>query len=77
MTVVQRLQAPTPKFFKLLRNIGLVLAAMSGAVMASPITLPKDVITIAGYVAVAGSIMTAVSQAAVKDESEHDDGDDS
>lgn len=77
MNVVQRLQAPTPKFFQILRNIGLVLAAISGAVMASPVTLPENIITIAGYVAVAGSMMTAVSQAAVKDEAERDDGADS
>lgn len=65
MNVVERLCAPTPKFFKKLRAIGLVLAAAGGAVIAAPVALPAAVITAAGYVIVAGSVATAVSQAVV------------
>lgn len=67
MNIISRMQAPTPKFFKILRTVGLALAAASAAVIAAPITLPAAVITVAGYVAVAGSVMTAVSQTAVDD----------
>lgn len=71
------MQAPTPKFFKVLRNIGLALAAASGALLAAPVALPAAVVTLAGYLAVAGTVVTAVSQTAVvKDgdnESVHDD----
>ncbi len=65
MTVVERVKAPTPKFFKTLRTIGIALAAAGGALLAAPIALPAAVISIAGYVVLAGGVMTAVSQTAV------------
>lgn len=70
MNVVERVKAPTPKFFKVLRTVGLALAAAGGTLLAAPIALPAAVITIAGYATVAGSVMTAVSQAAVQEEKE-------
>lgn len=70
MNVVQRMKAPTPKFFKVLRTVGLSLAAAGGALLTAPVSLPALVITLAGYVTVAGSVITAVSQAAVEDKSE-------
>lgn len=66
MSVVERVKAPTPKFFKILRTIGLAFATAGGALLAVPIALPAAVISIAGYVALAGSVMTAVSQTAVE-----------
>jgi hypothetical protein len=68
MNIIDRLRAPTPKFFKVLRTIGISLAAISGAIMAAPIALPAAVVTIAGYLAVAGAVVTAVSQTAVETE---------
>ena len=62
------MKAPTPKFFRVLRTIGLALAAASGALLAAPIALPAAVITIAGYAAVAGTVATAVSQTAIPKE---------
>jgi hypothetical protein len=65
MKFIERLSAPTPKFFKKVRNIGLVLAAVSGTLLAAPIALPAIVIQIAGYLAVASSVASAVAQTAV------------
>ena len=65
MNVVQRVKSPTPPFFKTLRTIGLALAAIGGAILASPIALPAGLIAAAGYVALAGGVVTAVSQTAV------------
>lgn len=65
MSVVERVKAPTPKFFKTLRTIGIVLAAVGGTILAAPVSLPAAVVTVAGYVAMAGSVITAVSQTAV------------
>lgn len=65
MSVVERLKAPTPKFFKTLRTIGLTLAAVGGAILTAPVAVPAALITIAGYVALAGGVMTAISQTAV------------
>ena len=73
MNIVQRAKAPTPKFFRVLRTIGLALAAASGALLAAPIALPAAVITVAGYLTVAGSVATAVSQVAVQKEDDDDD----
>lgn len=63
--LVQRIQEPTPKFFRKLRNIGLALTAVSGVIATAPVTLPALVVSVAGYLAVAGGIASAVSQAAV------------
>ena len=63
MTLNERIQSPTPKFFKKVRNIGLVLAAVSATLIASPVALPAVVVQVAGYLAVAGSVASAVSQA--------------
>jgi hypothetical protein len=65
MSIVERLLSPTPTFFQKLRNIGLVLAAVSAALVATPVALPAIVTTIAGYLAVAGTVLSAVSQIAV------------
>jgi uncharacterized membrane protein HdeD (DUF308 family) len=62
MNIIKRVKSPTPKFFKVLRNIGLVLAAVGGTILAAPVGLPAIVVTIGGYVAVAGGVISAVSQ---------------
>lgn len=62
MSILKRATARTPKFFKTLRNIGLVLAAVGGCLITSPIVLPVTVVSIAGYLTVAGSVISAVSQ---------------
>lgn len=68
--IINRMADKTPKFFKLLRTIGLALVTASTAIFAAPVELPALVNTIAGYVAVAGSVMGAVSQTAVMNEEE-------
>ena len=66
--IIQRAKKPTPGFFKKLRNIGLVLVAVSTAIATAPITLPAVVITAAGYAAVAGGVISAVSQITTENE---------
>jgi uncharacterized membrane protein HdeD (DUF308 family) len=70
MNIIKRVKYPTPKFFKVLRNIGLVLAAVGRTILAAPVALPAIVVTIGGYVAVAGGVISAVSQLT----NEKDDG---
>jgi uncharacterized membrane protein HdeD (DUF308 family) len=62
MNLIKRAKAPTPKFFKVLRNIGLALAAVGGTVLAAPVALPVVITSIGGYLAVAGGVLSAVSQ---------------
>jgi energy-converting hydrogenase Eha subunit G len=59
--------APTPTFFRKVRTIGLILAAVSATILATPIALPALVVQVAGYLAVAGSVATAVAQTATED----------
>ena len=54
----------------MLRNVGLGLAAAGGILVASPIAIPAIVVTIGGYMIVAGSVATAVSQAVTTSEGE-------
>ena len=68
MNLTERAKAPTPKFFRVLRTIGLSLLAVSGSIIAAPIALPASIVTIAGYVAVAGGVLSAVSQVTVDDQ---------
>lgn len=75
MKLVERLKAPTPKFFRVLRNVGLALAAAGGALLTAPIALPVAVTTVAGHTTVAGGVITAVSQTAVDGEKDCKDDD--
>ena len=68
MNIIKRIQAPTPKFFKVLRTIGLVLAAVGGTILATPVALPTVIISVGGYIAVAGGVISAVSQLTTTDE---------
>lgn len=68
--IVNRASAPTPKFFKVLRSVGLALAAIGGTILAAPVALPVVVTTIGGYVAVAGGVLTAASQLTTTNDSE-------
>lgn len=72
MNLIQRVKAPTPKFFKVLRSIGLGLAAVGGTILAAPIALPVVITSIGGYLAVAGSVVLAVSQVTTLNEAEHE-----
>ncbi|MBX2948118.1 MAG: hypothetical protein KF704_02475 [Crocinitomicaceae bacterium] len=60
----------TPPFFKKLRLAGLIIAAVGTTVLAAPIALPAVAVTIASYLATAGAVATAVSQAAIGDGSD-------
>jgi uncharacterized membrane protein HdeD (DUF308 family) len=60
--IVDRIKAPMPKFFKVLRNIGLIMAGVGTVLLTAPVSLPVTVVTIGGYLVTAGGVATAVSQ---------------
>lgn len=72
MNIIERMKCPTPPFFKKLRAVGLVLAAVGGVLVASPIALPAAVVTVGGYLIVGGSVATAVSQTVTCREEENE-----
>ncbi len=67
-TLIQRLTAPTPRFFRSVRTVGLVISAIGAGILASPVMLPAVVVSIGGYLALAGGIITTVAQTAVEKE---------
>jgi hypothetical protein len=64
-TLVERVMAPTPKFFRLIRTIGVVIGLVGASILASPVVLPAAIVTVGGYLVLAGSIATGVAQTAV------------
>lgn len=72
MNFVERIKAPTPKFFRVLRSIGLALLAISGSLIAAPVVLPVAIVSVAGYVAVAGGVISAISQITVDDDAKQE-----
>ena len=66
LNVLERVTAPTPNFFKTIRNWGLVLGALGGTLIAVPVALPAWLLAAAKVLVVAGSVAAVVSQTAVK-----------
>lgn len=67
MNLIERFKAPTPKFFRVLQKVGLAILAISGTIVAAPVALPAVVVSTAGYLAVAGGMISAISQITVDD----------
>jgi len=69
MNLVERLKAPTPKFFqkvqKVVIKIGVVAGTLLGLAATGQINLPGKAGEILKVVVTAGTVITAVSQAAV------------
>jgi len=68
LNLVDRVLEPTPKWFRIVRNLGLALSAVGGVLVAAPMALPAAVVTVGGYLLLGGSIIGAVSQTAVSAE---------
>lgn len=68
LNLVSRMAAPTPKWFRIVRNIGLTLTALGGVLVAAPVALPAAVISVGGYLLLGGTLLGAVSQTAVSSE---------
>ena len=68
LNIVERALAPTPKWFKILRTVGIALASIGGTIIAAPVALPVGLVSGAGYLVLGGSIISVVSQTAVKAE---------
>lgn len=60
----------TPPFFKKLRLAGLIVTAVGTTVLTAPIALPAIAVTVAGYLATAGAVAIAVSQATISSDAE-------
>jgi hypothetical protein len=68
MKIKERFQSTTPKFFRVVRTIGLCLIAVGGVLVAAPVAIPAGLVSFGGYLLVAGTVATAVAQATSVDE---------
>jgi len=65
---MSRLKTKPPKFFRIIRNVGILLATVSGAILTVPISLPAVITTAATYLALGGTIAGAIAHLPNKDE---------
>jgi hypothetical protein len=68
LTLMQRVRSKTPKWFRYVRNTGIILTAVSTAIISAGTAVPAILVTIAGYCAIGGTIAAAVAQTAVASE---------
>lgn len=72
LNLVERVTAPTPKWFKIIRNIGITLTAVGGAILTAPIALPATIVTVGGYLILGGTVATAIAQTAMRDDNDEE-----
>lgn len=71
----ERWQSKTPKFWKRVQRWAIITGTVAGIILAAPVALPAAVITVAGYVATAGTVAATLSQLTVDDTKKSEDVD--
>ena len=72
LNLVERVTAPTPKWFKIIRTVGIALTAVGGAILTAPVALPTTIVTVAGYVLLGGTVATAIAQTAMQTDNDEE-----
>ena len=63
----ERWNSKTPKFWKKVQRIAILVGAVAGTIIAAPVALPAAVITAAGYAVAIGTAVATVSQFTIED----------
>jgi len=63
-----RFGSKTPRFFRIIRNIGIGCAAVGFAISTAPISLPVGIVALGGYLGWCGGIGAFISQLAKEKE---------
>ena len=63
----ERWNEKTPKFWKRIQRWAIITGTVAGIIIAAPVALPAAVITVAGYVATAGTVAATLAQLTVDD----------
>lgn len=63
----ERWNSPTPKFWKRVQRWAIITGTVAGVIIAAPVALPAAVITVAGYVATAGTVAATLAQLTIDD----------
>jgi hypothetical protein len=63
--MIQRLKAPTPSFWKKVRNVGIAILGGGGAILAlqTTISVPQYYLDFALHMTIVGSVIVAMAQA--------------
>jgi hypothetical protein len=69
LSLKERFNAPTPKFWKKVQRVGLILTALGAALATAPVALPIAIVTAGSYAAFGGGLIAAMSQFTVDDSS--------
>jgi len=62
MSIKERVKAPTPPFYRKLRNIAIVAVAISSSILAAHRVMPEILTDLAGYFVVAGTVASTICQ---------------
>jgi len=65
-TLKNRWSSKTPKFWKKIQKIGIAAGTIGGVLVASPVMLPATIVSIGGYLLLAGSLTATLSQLTVE-----------
>ena len=67
MSIKQRWCAKTPKFWRKVQKISIIIGAVAGVIISAPIALPAVVVTFSGYAITAGTVAATLSQLTIDD----------
>lgn len=63
----ERWNSKTPTFWKKVQKIGVACGIVGAALVSAPIALPAAIVSVSGYLIVAGSLTAALSQLTKED----------
>jgi ABC-type xylose transport system permease subunit len=66
MSIKQRWCAKTPKFWRKVQKVSIIIGAVAGVIISAPIALPAVVVTLSGYAITAGTVAATLSQLTVE-----------
>ena len=64
--LVKRWKAETPDFWKKVQKIGIGIGAVGGVIVGLPVALPAALVTLSGYLLLAGSVTATLAQLTVE-----------
>ena len=67
MSLKERWQSKTPKFWKKVQRIGVALGVIGATIVAAPVVLPASLVTAAGYMVAAGTVTATLAQLTKED----------
>lgn len=66
MNILDRVALPSPKFWQKVSAVGKAVGGLGLVLVAAPVALPAAVMTVAGYLVLAGSLTAGLSALTVE-----------